>query len=154
MSAPAPQLEHALPRREPARAHQHLPELPDGLLGERVVVPERPCCPGCCLELAVGLNGQFPLHDLDRESASAQVRLELCCEFNFRYEIRNPSDLRALLNGEPELIRIAGALSNDPERRVLERLGLRVVGGGRAPGIEVDTGCGFTVFHRFAGCGN
>jgi competence protein ComEC len=43
--------------------------------------------------------------------------------FSIRYDIRDPSDLRALLNDEPELIRVAGALSGDPERRVLEQDG-------------------------------
>lgn len=42
---------------------------------------------------------------------------------SFRYEPRDPADLRLLLNGEPELVRVAGVLSDDPERRVLEQDG-------------------------------
>src|SRR5687768_14399628 len=41
--------------------------------------------------------------------------------FSFRYEVHQPTDLRLVLNGEPQLMRIAGVLRQDPERRVLER---------------------------------
>lgn len=43
--------------------------------------------------------------------------------FSFRYDVRDTTDLRVLQNGEPELIRIVGELSGDPERRVLEQDG-------------------------------
>ncbi|HUS37288.1 MAG TPA: ComEC/Rec2 family competence protein, partial [Verrucomicrobiae bacterium] len=43
--------------------------------------------------------------------------------FSFRYDVRHSSDLRVLLNGEPELIQITGELNGDPERRVLEQDG-------------------------------
>ena len=43
--------------------------------------------------------------------------------FSLRYDVRDPTDLRVLLGGEPQLIRVAGSLSGDPERRVLERDG-------------------------------
>ena len=43
--------------------------------------------------------------------------------FSLRYDIRDPTDLRILLDGEAQLIRVAGVLSGDPERRVLEQDG-------------------------------
>jgi ComEC/Rec2-related protein len=40
---------------------------------------------------------------------------------SFRYEPRNPGDLRLLIGEQPELITAAGKLAEDPEHRVLEQ---------------------------------
>jgi competence protein ComEC len=39
----------------------------------------------------------------------------------FRYDVRNPNDLRRIIGDQPELVTIVGTLSDDPERRVLEQ---------------------------------
>jgi predicted membrane metal-binding protein len=39
----------------------------------------------------------------------------------FRYDTRNPDDLRRIIGDQPELVTIFGTLSDDPERRVLEQ---------------------------------
>src|SRR4051812_30788474 len=41
--------------------------------------------------------------------------------FTFRYEPRDPSDLRHIISDQPELVTVVGILSDDPERRVLEQ---------------------------------
>jgi ComEC/Rec2-related protein len=41
--------------------------------------------------------------------------------FSFRYDIRDPTDLREMFSGQPELVTISGTLSEDPEHRVLEQ---------------------------------
>jgi hypothetical protein len=56
IARPRRDVEHPLPGRDPARPHQHLAELPDGRLGEGVVVAERPGGAGCRLQLAVGFG--------------------------------------------------------------------------------------------------
>ena len=56
VARPGGDVEHALPRGDPARPDQHLPELPDGLLREPVVVAEGPGGPRGGLQLAVRLD--------------------------------------------------------------------------------------------------
>jgi hypothetical protein len=51
-------VEHVLAGRDPARPDQHLPELPDRLLCEPVVVAERPGGAGGGLMLAVRVDGR------------------------------------------------------------------------------------------------
>src|ERR1043165_7983611 len=41
--------------------------------------------------------------------------------FTYRYEARDPNDLRRIIGDQPELVTLIGTLSDDPERRVLEQ---------------------------------
>ena len=41
--------------------------------------------------------------------------------FTYRYEARDPNDLRRIIGDQPELVTVVGTLSDDPERRVLEQ---------------------------------
>jgi ComEC/Rec2-related protein len=41
--------------------------------------------------------------------------------FTYRYEARDPNDLRRIIGDQPELVTVVGKLSDDPERRVLEQ---------------------------------